>query len=131
VLPNLRENQTLNFASGSQLAQSRPGGTTAVSVYTASIRTEISRIIVCNTTGTAAALSIYHDDDGSTFDATTALYEGVSLAANATMEIKSEGIGSGLMVSKDGQIGVKTGTASALTFTLYGTTANIAEKLNV
>lgn len=121
----------MNFASGSQLAQSRPSGTTAVSAFTALMPTEITRIIVCNTTGTAANMSIYHDDDGSTFDATTALYESKSVPANDSIEIKAESIGAGLMMAKNGQIGVKTGTANALTFTIYGITANIAEKLNV
>ena len=112
----------MKFASGSQLAQSRPAGTTAVNAFTATLLTEITRIVVCNTTGTAAAMSIYHDDDGSTFDATSALYESTSIAANESVEIKAESIGGGLMVAADGQIGVKTGTASALTFTIYGIT---------
>lgn len=119
----------MKFASGFQVAQSRPSGTTATSVYTAPIVTEITRIIICNTTGTAANYSLYHDDDGSTFDATTALYETVSLAANSTVDISAE-LGAGLMVSKDGQIGVKTGTANALTFTIYGVTGDIANVRN-
>lgn len=121
----------MKFASGSQLSQSRPSGTTAVSAFTALMPTEITRVIVCNTTGTAAAMSLYHDDNGSTFDATSALYEGKSVPANDSIEIKAESIGAGIMLSRDGQIGIKTGTASALTFTIYGVTANIAEKLNV
>lgn len=93
-----------------------------MSAFTATLLTEITRVVVCNTTGTAAAMSIYHDDNGSTFDATSALYEAKSVPANDTIEIKAESIGGGFMVSAGGQIGVKTGTASALTFTLYGIT---------
>ena len=108
------------FASGFQIAQSRPSGTSATSVYTASMRTEITRIVVANTTGSAANYSLYHDDDGSTFDQTTALYYTVSLAANTSVELI--GAAAGLFVSKSGQIAVQTGTGSALTFTIYGVT---------
>lgn len=86
------------------------------------MRTEVTRIIVCNTTGSAASYSIYHDDDGSTFDQTTALFYAVSLAANSTDVIDFGGAGGGVMVSKTGQIAVQTGTGSALTFSLYGIT---------
>ena len=115
----------MNFASGFQVAQSRPSNTTAASVYTAPLPTEVTRIIICNTTGSAADASLYHDDDGSTFDATTALIESKSIPANDYLEIKLDG-GSGLMIKRSGQIGVKTGTGNALTFTLYGHTANMA-----
>lgn len=116
----------MRFASGFQVAQSRPSGTSAVSVYTASIRTEITLIVVCNTTGTAADFSIFHDDDGSTFDQTTALHYAESLAANTSTRIEFASPGSGLMVSVGGQIGVQTGTADALTFTVYGVTEDRA-----
>ena len=115
----------MNFASGFQVAQSRPSGTSAVSVFTATMPTEITRVVVCNTTGGAVSASLYHDDDGSTFDATTALMEAASIAANDRIEIAMR-VGSGIMVRKDGQIGVKTSSANALTFTLYGGTANVA-----
>ena len=51
-------------APGSQLAQSRPSGTTAVTAYTnANVRTEVSRVYVANTTASDATFAIYHDDD--------------------------------------------------------------------
>lgn len=113
-------------ASGSQLAQARPSGTTAVSAFTAKMATEITRIVVCNTTGVAAKFSLYHDDNGSTFDADTALYVDKSVAANESAVIEAQGPNSGITVSKDGQIGVKTDTANALNFTLYGITEQVA-----
>jgi hypothetical protein len=108
------------FASGSQLAQSRPSGTSAASIFTAAVAHEITCIVVCNTTGSAATYSVYHDDDGSTFDQTTALWYEVSLAGNSTALINFDGVGGGLHVARNGQIGFKTGTGSALTVTLYG-----------
>jgi len=118
----------MNFASGSQLAQVRPSGTTATLAYTPTIRTEITAIFVANTTGSAAAFSIYHDDDGSTYDATTALYEAVQVPANTTTVIRSEGVGSGICVSTGGKVAVKSGTGNALTFTFYGVTASLTGK---
>ena len=115
----------MTFASGSQLAQSRPSGTSAVSVFTATIATEITRIVISNTTGSAANASLFHDDDGSTFDQTTALMYAVSIPANSTTMIESGGAGSGFHVKPSGQIGVQTGTGSALTFTLYGITEQV------
>lgn len=116
----------LSFSSGEQLAQSRPSGTTATSIYTASLVTEITSICICNTTGSAAAFSIYHDDDGSTFDQTTALHYSQTIAGNSTEYISSNSVGAGLMIRADGQLGVQTDTANALTFTVYGITEEIA-----
>lgn len=118
----------MNFAAGSQLAQARPSGTSAVNAFTATLITEITKIVVSNTTASAAAYSIYHDDDGSTFDQTTSLFYEISLAANSTVVIDST-VGAGFHMSPSGQIGIKTGTGSALTFTIYGVTQHTGEKL--
>jgi len=115
----------MNFASASLLAQSRPSGTTAVTAYTASIRTEITLIYIANTTGSPAAYSVYHDDGGTTFDATTALHEANSLAANTSTTIRASDLGGGVTVNAGGSLGIKTGTSNALTFSVYGVTANI------
>lgn len=112
----------MNFVSAEQVAQIRPSGTTAVSAFTALLRTEITLIAVCNTTGSPANMSIFHDDDGSTFDQTTALHYAQAVAANTTTYIKPESIGAGLSMNKDGQIGVQTSVSNALTFTIYGVT---------
>ena len=105
---------------GTLLAQTRPANTTAATAYTASIQTEITRILVANTTVLAATFRLFHDDDGTTYDQTTALYYDESIAANTTKVINMEAQGCGLFVAKSGTIGVRTGTADALTFSLYG-----------
>ena len=104
---------------GSLLAQTRPSNTTAATAYTAVVHTEITRIVVCNTTGSAATYRLFHHNSGSTYDQTTALRYDVSIAANAFAEVVSEP-GSGIAISKTGTLGVQTGTGSALTFTVYG-----------
>lgn len=108
------------FAAGLQIAQNRPAGTSAISVYTAALRTEVTTIAICNTTASAARFSLYHDDDGSTFDATTALNFDQEIAGKSTVYIQSESVGTGVIVAIGGQIGVQTDTANALTFSVYG-----------
>ena len=112
--------------SGFQVAQLRPGVTTAVNAYTASIVTEIRKIAICNTTGSSALFSFYHDDDGSTFDQSTALHYQEAVPANTTTYINADMEAGGISISTGGQIGVQSDTASALTFTLYGRTAEVA-----
>lgn len=109
--------------SAFQLFQTRPSGTSAAVIFTASQRTELTRIVVCNTTGTDATFKLFHDDDGTTVDESTALYYNVSVAANKSEVIVSPSIDGGITVSKDGTIGFATGTANALTITGYGKTA--------
>lgn len=112
--------------SGFQIAQARPG-TSPTSVFTASIATEITKIVICNTTGAAANATLYHDDNGSTFDQTTALLYAKSIPANDYLIIDAQAGSGGVSVQKNGQLAVQSGTSNALTFTFYGRTANLAE----
>lgn len=116
---------TTRFGAGSQLAQSRPSGTTATSIYTATLRTEITVISICNTTANTAKFGIFHDDDGSTFDQTTALHYTQDIPSYTTVYLNAESLG-GITIAPDGQLGIQTDTASALTFTVYGVTEEIA-----
>ena len=112
----------MSTVNGAQLAQLRPSGTTTTTLFSASLRTEVTCIFIANTTTNTCAMSLYHDDDGSTFDETTALYFSKSVAANDTVKIEANSPGSGITVRAGGKIGVKSGVANALTFSLYGIT---------
>ena len=112
------------LAPGSLLAQIRPANTTAATAVTGSVQnTEITRIVICNTTGTAATFRLFHDDDGSTYDQGSALYYDKSIAANDTFEWANESGMSGIAIAKDGTLGIRSGTADALNFSIYGVTA--------
>jgi len=111
-------------AQGSQLAQVRPSGTSASAVFTATIPTEVTRVFISYTTGSAAAFSLYHDDDGTTYDQTTALFYGVSVAANTTTEFQCNP-GAGIQMRAGGALAVQTDTGNALTFSIYGITAEV------
>lgn len=101
-----------------QLGQLRPANTMAVSLYSPgeSIETIIKLITICNTGNNLVNFRIFVDDDGSTYDKSTALYYDAPLAANSTLQIDSNI----LMNNSSGNLAVRTDTANALTFTCFG-----------
>ena len=103
-----------------QLGQLRPANTTAASLYSpgADTTTLVTTIIICNSTATAAAARVFHDNDGTTYDQSTALVYDINIAGNTT-----EVVSLGKYVAMDnssGNLAVRTDTANALTFTAYG-----------
>ena len=101
-----------------QLGQLRPANTSAASVFSPSVAQpyEAATLFITNTTGTAALASVFHDINGTTYDETTALLFGKSVAANDYIVLEVP-FGDRL---EAGNIAVKSGTSNALTFTLYG-----------
>jgi len=100
-----------------QLAQSRPGGTTAVQVYSppASTTGVVVFMTIANTTGSPALARVFHDDDGTTYDESTALIWDLSIAANTTVYEKVY-----WPIDENGNLAVRTSAANALTFTFSG-----------
>ena len=103
------------------LAQSRPSDTNAVSAYAppASTITQITKILVCNTTGNTPTFRIFLDNDGTTYDETTALYFDTAMSANGTTTIE------GNWWMNGGNLAVRTSAANELTFTVFGAEHNI------
>ena len=101
-----------------QLGQVRPGGASAVGLYSppAGVRATATCLVVANTTGSATTFGFYHDDDGATFDQSTALAHGTAIQANETVQFEGQYSGD----NPAGWFGVASGVGSALTFTLYG-----------
>lgn len=104
-----------------QLAQSRPSGTSAVSVFSSGVNSKatITSIVVANTTAGAVDYSLYLDKDGTTYDQTTALFYTISLAARASIVLEFI-LGLPLDVGTAGNFAVQTSSANALTFTING-----------
>ena len=69
-----------------QLGQTRPSNTTATSIYSpgSSVTAVVRNIHCCNTSGATATFRIFVDDDGTTYDETTALFWDVTLLANGS-----------------------------------------------
>lgn len=103
------------------LAQVRPANTTAATAYTAgaNTRVEVKKIVIANTTSGAVTYRLFHDDDGTTYDQTTALAYDVSLPANSS-HVWSAQEDDGIGLRAGGSVGVLTGTNNALTFSIYG-----------
>lgn len=111
------------LAAGQLLAQSRPTVNTATTLFTAKLRTEITVIRVCNVDSSARTFRIFHDDSGTSvpsYTAPTALYWDYTVPVGSTVELKATSPYTGITLRKNGALGVRTDTASALTFSAYG-----------
>ena len=100
------------------LAQLRPANTNAASIYSPPTNTtpEITKIIICNTSSSARTFRIFLDDDGTTYDTTTALFYDAPIPANGT-RILRETLG---MRDSTGNLAVRSSAANDLTFTVFG-----------
>lgn len=112
-------------ANGQLLAQYTASDALANLVLSsdANLRTEITRVVICNTSASPVAASLFHDDaGGSTFNTTTALLFAKSIPANDYLDIRTEGANGGLHLSKGGQIGFTDASSGDLTISIYGIT---------
>lgn len=101
-----------------QLGQLRPSTTSATSIYSpaSGVTAIIKNITVCNTTGIATKFSIFHHNSGTTYDQSTALFYICPIEKNQTVVLPAFMS----MNNPTGNLAVKTDTANALTFSVYG-----------
>ncbi len=100
--------QTRRTATGTATSYTAPSGTTTT------IRTIT---IVNNDTSEAHNIRIYHDDDGTTYDATTAIYRDSDQPVESTTPLW----GLEITVASGGSIGVEVSTGTPdVTFSFYG-----------
>jgi len=122
----------VSHGQGLLLSQVQPSVTTAVLLYTAAqLRTEITLLIAVIHSGTAGNIEIevYHDDDGTTFDNST-LIASIQKADNAEgLVFQAQHPGSGIMLARGGSLGIKISTASVVTFSVYGITETLADRV--
>lgn len=102
------------------LAQVTPSSAAATTGYAPTLRSVVTRIVVCNAKANPSTFSVYHDDDGTTFSTATALYKNKAIAGNSTEVIRSASLYSGIGMRRGGALGVEAGTADGITFSLYG-----------
>ncbi len=115
-------------AQGSRLGLARPAVTTIVTLFTASIQTEITRIVVChaNPGGAAHTFSLYHAPNGIAFGQDNVLYAGFSINPGQTVDLIAGAPNAGIHMDIGDTFGIQTSAASELTFHVYGVTASIA-----
>lgn len=119
------------FALGSRLAQIRPADTNIATAFTAELNTEVTLITVTASSGAASTFRIYHVDPGGTASVTNALFWNVAVAVDETFIFQAQTAGSGIQVQRGGSIAVRAGTASTITFNIYGVTETLAERPRV
>ena len=75
------------------------------------------QLVVCNTSAAAATFRFFIDDDGTTYDESTALFWDENIPVGQTLIFDM----SQYMDNSSGNAAVRSDTANALTFTLSGT----------
>ena len=102
-----------------QLAQARELVTDSdISVYSPPGGTEtvIRNIVMCNQSASSTTFRMFLDDDGTTYDESTALYFDVPIDANVSITFDTFLT----MNNSDGNFAYRTASGSDLTITLSG-----------
>jgi len=107
--------------NAAQLGQNAPAGTSAVSIYSmgAAGSAVITGVSITNIGSAVARASLYHDDDGTTYDDTTILVNKKAIPVGKTRFIPANEFKMGTNDTA-GNWAIKTDVGSALQFTLYG-----------
>ena len=108
-----------------QLLRQVVGNTTAEAVYTAPVDTEITRIVIVNTSAGAATFRLHIDrTGGDIFNATNAIAWDINVPlADRFVDVSDPG--SGYIVETGGVLAFQASAADALTLSIFGFTDNI------
>jgi len=99
-----------------QIAQVTLGDTSATIVTAGdSERLVVKHIRVVNTSAATVSFTLYHDEDGTTYDNTTIVQPAVTLPASGVITDLSY-----IAISPGGSLGGVASTAAVVTLTLYG-----------
>ena len=101
-----------------QLGQLRPANATAASLYSpgASTTTIIKSIVVCNVTASDLTFRLFLDDNGTTYDETTALFYDTIIEGNSTVQVDTYYA----MNNTAGNLAFRSSSGNALTATCSG-----------
>ncbi len=102
-MPDLFVQRTAGQVVARQLFQGQPAVTAAASLYTPGdgVQCVVKRIFICNTSASDVSFDLFHDDDGTTYDATTQLYKDQTVTAGLTRVLEDE-----LFVDSSGNVAV-------------------------
>jgi len=99
-----------------QLAQARENSTSAVSVYQSNVGETVQVFLkIANVSAGAADVSVYHDQNGTTYDQSTALVYALELTPGELLELDHIFVN-----NPSGHIAYQSSVANALTITVYG-----------
>lgn len=117
------------FAQGELIQQITPDNTSPQTFYaaaTGAIPIEITLITAVTLTG-SPIVSLFQDNDGTTFDNTNIIMTAAKTANDNPLLFHSPGVGSGIFLKPGGAIGVQVSLANSVTFSMYAIAAQIAE----
>lgn len=121
----------ISHAQGELLGQVRPNVTTPVTLFQASqLKTEVSLILgsLIPTAAGPVTITLYHDDDGTTYTDDTVILT-TSKSATNNLVFQAQHPGSGIIIKPGGSIGVQINSANDVNFSLYGITETRAERV--
>ena len=102
--------------SYSQLAQHRENSTNAVSIYSPGAGQTMQGFLkICNLSEDAVYVSVFHDDNGTTYDQTTAIIYNLLLYPGQLLEMDHI-----FMNDSTGNLAFSNSIANAVNATLYG-----------
>ena len=113
----------LTVVAQKQLAQLRPPNTAAMTIVSKPAKSTIliKSIFIANTTNAVSNISLFLDQNGTTYNQTTALLYNVAVSAYTTVALDySPG---GIPIGADltaGSLGVQIDVANAITFSIFG-----------
>ena len=118
------------YAVGEQLYQGQPSAS-AMTIYTATLRTEITRIRVVNTMGNDEWFRLFHPaDGGSTFDASTTIQWDTTVGSSGFVDYEINTQGSGFFLKRGDNLGFYSSSDAALTVTVYGITETLVQEIH-
>lgn len=99
------------------LGQSAPSDTNEATLYTVPSETQsvVSTLTISNLTSTAADASVYFKDSGAAISNSNTFFKDVEIAANSAIAITI-----GITLDSTDVVSVKSGTADALAFQIFG-----------
>jgi hypothetical protein len=99
-----------------QLAQQRENSTAAVSIYQSSVAQTVQLFMkFANVSSAPAKLRVFHDQNGSTYDQSTAIIYDLKLLPGEFMEVDHVFVN-----NPSGNVAYRSSVANALTATVYG-----------
>ena len=115
----LQSGLDMNYLRALMIAQLRPSNNSMGNLYSSPVGllTVITGICIVNTSNAARTFRLCYDDDGSTFDESTALYWDRGIDKNETFLAQLQ-----IAVNHQnaGNLGFRSSIANALTITLFG-----------
>lgn len=106
-----------DFKTNKMLAQA-VGTVTPTSIYQVPTDFEavVTQVLVANTSPTAKDFTIYLDDDGTTYNSTTTIFNQIDVPKNSTVVLDIEmGI-----TNPVGNLAIESSANNSLTFTVFG-----------